>query len=213
MGHLLSSLLVSISSNTDSFATGIAYGVKKLRIGKLSNLTIASISAFGTYISLSIGTMIGRFLSVDIANLIGSVILIILGILGIIDAIKPISKKSHKNNKFNKENHHFYDDLDYTVFIEEPEKADIDKSNFIDIRESVTLALALTVNNLSVGVGGGISKLNIPVTTSLTFIFSILAISGGYSVGEKFAAKISGKWAGIVSGLCIICIGFYEYFT
>ena len=44
MGHLLSTILISISVNLDSFAIGIAYGVKKIKIGLLSNLAIATVT-------------------------------------------------------------------------------------------------------------------------------------------------------------------------
>lgn len=106
----------------------------------------------------------------------------------------------------------FYKDFSYESFLEKPEKADKDKSGYIDAKESIALALGLTVNNLGSSVGGEISGFNIAITTFLSFIFSMLAILVGYFLGERFTAKLSEIWVGIVSGCLLTDLGIYEYF-
>jgi len=103
-------------------------------------------------------------------------------------------------------------EISYESFLENPEKADKNKSGDIDVREAIALAFGLTINNLGSGVGGGISGLNIPLTTSLTFFLAIAAVLVGYFLGERFAARIAGIWPEIISGVLIILIGVYEYF-
>jgi putative Mn2+ efflux pump MntP len=88
-----------------------------------------------------------------------------------------------------------------------------DRSGYIDVRESIALAFGLTLNNLGSGIGGGISNLNVWVTTLLVFVLSILGISMGYFLGNRFTSRISGYWSGIVSGALVIIIGVYEYFV
>ncbi|RUT07318.1 hypothetical protein DSM106972_025790 [Dulcicalothrix desertica PCC 7102] len=61
--HLISALLLAIASNIDNFAVGIAYGVKKLKIGILTNLFIAFVSAIGTYLSVAVGKDINQLIS------------------------------------------------------------------------------------------------------------------------------------------------------
>ncbi|ORX22526.1 sporulation membrane protein YtaF, partial [Thermoanaerobacterium sp. PSU-2] len=56
--HVISSLLFSISANIDNFTVAIAYGIKKIRIGILSNLLIALVSGIGTFLSMFIGLFI-----------------------------------------------------------------------------------------------------------------------------------------------------------
>ena len=206
MGHLGSSFLLSVSSNIDNFALGIAYGAKNLKIGILSNLTIAIFSAIGAFLSMSLGEKLGRFLSADLANLLGFIALLSVGFWGLWDTFRL-----HKKEVINQKNPSV-NQLDYTIFIEKPETADLDNSHFIDVRESLTLALALTINNVAGGFGAGLSGLNIPVTTFLTFLFSLLAIKFGYFMGKKFTSRISAKWSGIISASLIICLAVYEYF-
>ncbi|MEH2336361.1 sporulation membrane protein YtaF [Nostoc sp.] len=206
MGYLVSSFFISFSSNIDNFAVGIAYGAKKIKIGILSNLNIAIFSANGAFLSMSIGEKLGRLLSAELANLLGFIALLSVGLWGLWDTFR-FHKKEILNQKKPSGNQ-----LDYTIFIEKPETADLDNSHFIDVRESLTLALALTINNVAGGFGAGLSGLNIPVTTFLTLLFSLLAIEFGYFMGKKFTSRISAKWSGIISASLIICLAVYEYF-
>ncbi|KAM3100284.1 hypothetical protein ACKFKG_01350 [Phormidesmis sp. 146-35] len=92
MTHLLSSFLLSTSSNVDNFAVAVAYGVKKLKIGIFSNLLIAVVSALGTILSLSVGNVISRYLPGPVANVLGSSVLIVIGIIGIWDTLEREKK-------------------------------------------------------------------------------------------------------------------------
>jgi len=207
MGHLLSSLFISISVNLDSFAIGIAYGVKRIRIGILSNLVIATVTTLGTYLSMTVGEVIGRFLPSDAGNIVGATILLLIGIWGIWETLK--AEREEKKQQMR----NYANDISYTTFIGKPEKADLDDSKFIDVRESIPLAFALTINNLAGGVGAGITGLNVYITTFMTFILAILSIICGYFLGEKFAKKLSAKFAGISSAILIIFVAIYEFFT
>ena len=221
--HLLSAFLLSISSNIDSFAVAIAYGVKQLRIGFFANLLIAIVSSLGTFVSMSIGQSISSYLPQNIANLLGSGVLVAIGSWGIWEALYKRSKRKSKlhREKFNIDStvkhevssRSSLDEISYESFLDNPEKADKNKSGDIDVREAIALALGLTINNLGSGVGGGISGLNIPFTTSLTFFLAIAAVLVGYFLGEKFAARMAGIWPEIVSGVLIILIAVYEYFS
>lgn len=199
MGHLLSSVLLALSANIDNFAVGIAYGIKRIAIGSLSNGIIAIVSAAGTYASMSAGRLISTVLPVDVANGLGSLLLIAIGVWTIWDTYKTSSSTSQTQS-----------DLDYTTFISNPAKADRDHSRMIDAKESIVLAFALTLNNLGSGIGAGISGLDIGMTTLLTFIFSFVAIIIGYFLGSRFTTSLSGRVTGIVSGVLLIGLGVYE---
>lgn len=116
--HILSPLLFAISANTDNFVVGLSYGIKKIKIGLVSNLLIALISLVGTILSMSVGKIIFDFVPENASNLIGSIILILIGSWTI---VKPLFKKIRS------------DDV-----LENPEKVDKDNSSSIDAKESVT---------------------------------------------------------------------------
>ncbi|MGG6269466.1 sporulation membrane protein YtaF [Leptolyngbya sp. AN03gr2] len=229
MTHLFSSFVLCFSSNVDNFAVAVAYGVKRLRIGWLSNCLIALVSALGTLLSLSVGAAIERYLPDPVANLIGSAVLIVIGIWGIWDTFEREKKRNRSKLRHIRRSMvaagvdsafvpqmdtkaESIDPLSYASYLEHPEIADVDRSGEIDVKEAIALSFGLTINNLGTGVGAGISGFNIAFTTVLTFMCSILAVMVGYLLGEQSTTKMTGISAGVLSGVMIIVLGVYEYF-
>lgn len=239
--HLITAFVLALAANVDNLAVGIAYGFKKIRIGLSTNLFIAFISALGTYLGTSVGEDISKHLNISVANVIGSTVLVGIGIWVIRETLKREYKKTKMRlrmqqmqlpvmtgfsspssrsvmeksptimtEEFSQE---IIREFSYATYIENPAKADMDKSGYIDVRESIALAFGLTFNNLGSGIGAGISNVNLMVMTLVTFIFSVLAIMGGYVLGDRFTTRLPGLWAGTVSGLLMIAIGIYEYFV
>ena len=237
MPHFFSSFFLSSAGNIDNFAVAIAYGVKKLRIDLLSNLLIAFVSALGTILSMSVGTVISRYLPDPVANLLGSGVLIALGLMGLWDTLERERKRQRQKVRRVQMSRsmvaagsaaHFEEmslteqpeprrassdeQLSYETFLEHPEQVDRDRSGHIDVKESIALAFGLTINNLGSGVGAGISGLSIALTAALTFLFSVASVISGYFLGDRLSARMTGVWAGIASGLMVVGVGIYEYF-
>lgn len=189
--NILSSLLFAISANADNFVVALSYGINKIRIGLSSNLLISLITLTGTVLSMSLIKIISSPVPENIANLIGSAMLILIGVWTI---VKPLLKK-----------------IDSDGIIDNPEKADKDNSSTIDAKESITLGLALTLNNVGLGIGASITGLNIVLTSLLTFGLSLLMIVVGYFVGSYYLSKVFSKRATIASGLVIIVLGVNVY--
>lgn len=206
--HLLSSLLFAISANMDNLTVSIAYGIKKIKIGKISNLIIAIISGIGTFLSMSIGTLVSKFLSPNAANIIGSVILIVIGTWFIAEFFLNKRKEDIKKSNYSKNNL-----MNYRELLDTPEKADADGSGYIDLKEAVVLGFALTINNIGLGIGVSITGLNILITTFCTFVFSILSIILGCFIGNSCLSGILGKYASLISSIIIVCLGIYEIFV
>lgn len=238
--HLISVLLIAVAANVDNLAVAIAYGIKRLRIRLLTNLFIALVSGISTYLSISVGEDIAGYLSVQLANLLGSLVLLGLGIWGVWTSIKQERKRTRKRAKLQQTNRilvaaglypiaseqtashanlsaegaqEFLQEFSYETFLENPEKADHDQSGYIDVRESIALAFGLALNNLGAGIGGGISGLSGVTTTAAVVILSLMSISGGYILGVRFSTRMPGVWAGILSGGLLAITGVYEYFV
>jgi putative Mn2+ efflux pump MntP len=234
--HFVAACLLAIFSNVDNLAVGLAYGVKRLRIGLFTNLFIAVVSALATFLAISVGANISEYLPVGIANRLGSAILVAVGVWGILETLKREQKKRKKHARVRQEmqmpigtstysssatlSTEFHEDLSkdmiqefsYETYIENPAKADTDRSGYIDIGESIALAFGLALNNLYSGVGAGIAAFSGSLTALLTFGFSVLAISGGYALGKRFGLKLSGLQAGVIAGSLLIVTALYEFF-
>jgi putative Mn2+ efflux pump MntP len=177
------------------------------------------------------------YLPVNVANLLGSGVLMAIGLWGIQVTFKrerqkrkkltrlrqemqlPVSAGIGRNsaNSLNTSGEDFSKEIihefSYETYIENPAQADRDRSGSIDIREAIALAFGLSLNNLGSGIGTGISEFDVTLTTFFTFSFSVLAITGGFIAGYRSSTRLSGLWAGTISGLLTIAIGISEYFV
>lgn len=200
---LLSVFLFAISANIDNFTVGIAYGIKKIQVRFASNLLIAFISAAGTFLSMSAGLTLSKFMSVSFANSIGSFALVLIGIWSVkdwfVNHLKKQEKRCVSRSHCNR-------------LLEEPELVDKDGSKTLDAKESAALAFALTINNLGLGIGASITGLSVYITVLFTFVFSILSILSGSGLGKTYLSKLLGDFAPLISGILIIALGAYEYF-
>ncbi|ADK14658.1 manganese efflux pump [Clostridium ljungdahlii] len=201
---ILSALLFSLSSNLDNVVVGIAYGIKKIRIGIIPNLAIAIITCTGTFLSMSLGVYISKFLPHSIANALGSIAIAILGVYFITQSIIKLINNKKSNGLALK---------DITDMIEYAEKSDLDNSGDINIKEALLVAFGLTFNNLGTGIAASITGVNIQFTVIFTFILSILTIITGEAVGNHILGKLFGKYAPLISGILLIALGIIEFFN
>ena len=202
MALLLSALLFSLSSNLDNVVVGTAYGLKKIKIGIIANLIIALITSTGTFLSMSLGVYISKFLPHSIANDLGAGAIIILGGYFVIQSIiKLINNKNSKELALK----------DITDMIEYAEKSDLDNSGDINIKEALLVAFGLTFNNLGTGVAASITGVSIQITVISTFILSVLTIMLGETIGNHILGNFLGKYAPLISGILLIILGIIEF--
>lgn len=188
--NIISSLLYAISANADNLVVGLSYGINKIKINQLSNFIIALITVAGTFLSMSLSKVVLKLIPINLSNIIGGLILILIGARTI---IRPLLKKSNPDS-----------------ILDHPEIADKDKSQDISAKEAVPLAVALSINNIGLGIGASITGLNIAITLLLTLIISLFMIRIGHFLGINYISKVIGKKTEIVSGLLIMILGVIE---
>jgi putative sporulation protein YtaF len=202
MALIFSALLFSLSSNLDNIVIGIAYGIKKIKIGIFANIIIAAITSATTFLSMSVGMYISKFLPHSVANVSGAVIIIILGTYFSIQSIIKLTKNIRAKELSLK---------DITDMIEYVTKSDLDNSGDISIKEASVVALGLSFNNLGTGVAASITGVSIHFTVIATFILSIITIVFGEAVGNHMLGKFLGRYAPLISGILLIILGIIEY--
>ena len=201
MAVFLSALLYSLSSNLDNLVIGIAYGVKKIKIGLISNLIIATVTSIGTLISMSVGKFISGFLPTSLTNMLGAVIIMLLGLYFLIQSILKLITKSYSNSLALK---NVDEIMDYA------EKSDSDNSGTLNIKEAFVVSLGLMLNNLGTGLAASITGVNVSITVICTFILSIALLMLGKSIGHNILGSICGKYAPLISGVLLIILGIFE---
>ena len=198
--RILSALLFALSSNTDNFAVGLSYGVKKIRVPFKSNLIIGLITLFGTVLSMSIGKSLLVIIPANIAGMIGGAIITAIGCAYMVKFI--LSEIKHKKNNSNQRDKQDKD--------EAYKRYDKDNSGVIDSREALGLGFALSVNNMGLGVSASVTGLNIIAASVCSFVFSMLFIYSGNLFGKSCVSKFIGKYSDPMSSVLIIALGVYE---
>ena len=216
--HFFSLIMLAISSNLDNLGVGISYGLRKIRLPFKANLIVAGITSSGTLLSMACGKWIAFYFPVQAANLLGSLTIAAAGLWIII-----LDRKKTADGEWFLENWASATTLrkirvllrarTLAVLLKDPHLADLDRSGHISSPEAVLLGLALTVSNVSVGLGAGLSGLNLFLATFLVGIFSLLALWSGVSFGNRHTSRLFRDKAKFASGLLLIGIGLYEYFV
>jgi putative Mn2+ efflux pump MntP len=86
--HLLTILLLGISSNLDTLGVGLAYGTRKFRLPFMSNFICALIPCIGTYLMMTLGGAVRYVISGQLANLLGSGIIMAAGTVLIVQYLR-----------------------------------------------------------------------------------------------------------------------------
>lgn len=183
--NILSELLFSASVSVDGFAIGCSYGVRNLRSRIFTNVISAVICGLASALAIFFGRVILTFMPQQYASCVGIILLLFLGSYTIISGLMS------KNNSVNSSR---------------PRK--------ISIKESLLLALTVSVDAFSAGLGYammGHTSLLIPLAVAF---FHPLFIT----LGMGFSGKIIGyfnfskKILTVLSGSIIIFLVFCRMF-
>lgn len=189
MLNLLTSTLFSISANIDNIPIGISYGVKKIHITFIQNIFIGIFTAFATFISMQIGKNISCFFDIKLANLLGSILLIILGAVPLTKLFLKCKKRSNEDNTF------------------------YDSKTSITVKEIVFIIATLSINNIATGIAASITGINALYTAICTFIFGSIFLYIGNHFGKKIANTTVQVCSEILSSLLLIILGLVEIFV
>jgi len=92
-------------------------------------------------------------------------------------------------------------------------KYDKDRSGNIELRESFALGLALTVNNIGLGISASVIGLNVIITSIASFACSILLVYISNLFGKNYISNFFGKYSEPIASILIILLGLYGIFN
>lgn len=194
----------ALSSSIDNLGVGMSYGLRKIRIGILSNLFIAVICFLFSMGGILSGQWIANLLPGILPTLLATFVLFFIGIR-IILLTRPRENEG-ENSREGKEETGRIEGI-----LKHPERADRDRSGEIGLGEAALLGMALSANALTNGLSAGLIGLS-PVVISLTAaIGSFLTLWLGVAIGRKvteirIGSFTIGQFSTVLSGVIIILI-------
>lgn len=205
----LAALLLALSISMDSFGIGISYGIKKIKLTKVSLLIIFLMSIGSLLVTWLTGQFIVSVISIYTAKIVCSLLLIILGIFifthALFDYFYPMQEEERLVKKLRIKS------LQIIVnIIREPSSSDMDHSGFIDVKEALYIGAALSIDTLSVGLAGVIYGLNLMPFALYTVIMNITFLKTGEFIGKHTAKQILEDKLKFLSGTIIIVMGILK---
>lgn len=203
---MVQSLILVLSLCIDTFVTSIVYSSNKIKIPVVSGLIIDTICSLFLAISLFFGYLIKDFIPINIASTISFLLLLILGVYRLFEAFfKNLIKKYYDKGS----------PLTFKIFefkfilqiYADEIKADLDESKILSPKEAFFLAVALSLDSLTVGFGCSLGSVNYLATVLLSFLVgALLLVLGGY-VGKNISKNynLNLSW---LSGVLLIILAF-----
>lgn len=173
----------------DVLIIGMSYSLKNINISLGFNILIGFISSLGTYLSMILGTYLSMLITLKFTNILAGGILLMLG-------IKMLRDIFGNNNTTT---------IEYIR--ENPETIDINKSGRIEVFEAYILALALTINNVGVGISASLAGINIYLITGLSIISSVLFLFIGQFIGKVLYKGNIARYLEIIASIIILILG------
>ncbi len=175
-------LILAISSSIDSLGIGITYGLKKIEFKRWTRLILFCVSILITILSLIFGNILKNIFSESFFKLIGTVILVLMGLLIVLKT-----------------------DFDDKTF-------DLDNSNDIDIKESLILGIALSLDNFCIGIGAISLEINMFIFALAIAFLQFVFLSIGNFLGIHLLSfnKVPQSIWTKISGILLILIGLFK---
>lgn len=203
---MVQSLILVLSLCIDTFVTSIVYSSNKIKIPVVSGLIIDTICSLFLAISLFFGYLIKDFIPINIASTISFLLLLILGVYRLFEAFfKNLIKRYY--DKGSPLTFKIFDFKFILQIYADEIKADLDESKILSPKEAFFLAVALSLDSLTVGFGCSLGTVNYLATVLLSFLVgALLLVLGGY-VGKKISKNynLNLSW---LSGVLLIILAF-----
>ena len=194
----------------DAFTASLSCGISKTRMKWLSIVVISFVSTSVLAVSTGLSSLVRGFISAELSSGVSFALLLVIGLIKSFEFLlkRWISKNDDRQNQLNLK---LFDlNVVLTVYAD-TNKADLDHSKSISLKESVYLALALSLDGFAAGFGWGLTPVNYLSLTALSLLSNILALSLGYFSGKwlNHKTKLDLSWLG---GILLIALAFTKLF-
>ncbi|MBP0022231.1 MAG: manganese efflux pump [Cyanobacteria bacterium SBLK] len=193
MDAIVTAIVLSLSTNLDNLAVGMTCGVKQFTICLPANLLIAFLSGTSTFVSMLVGDWLEDCLPGDGAQWLGSLILMSIGLLSLAEAAYQANQSHFREEETSSQPHSQHP-----------------REKIMSLKRAAMLGLALSASNWGTGIGAGIARLDLGLTSGCSFLSSLLTIGGGALLGKWAIRYLRSDRLTWVAGLLLIALGLYE---
>lgn len=204
--------ILSVAVSLDAFGVGLACGMNGIKIPFRNKLVMAFFSVVYASISVMLGKAAVHILPSNVTDRLGNIILFGVGLWICLQAVTKKKRKQTDTAECKTIFEWMIRSLGITVrIIRNPASCDVDCSGIIELRETVMVSLAMSMDVLGVGLGcatmGKICWV-LPFTVAL---MQFLFLSCGLSIGKRLAyCKL--RCVELVPGVLLMLIAVLRQF-
>ncbi|HLR43000.1 MAG TPA: sporulation membrane protein YtaF [Pseudogracilibacillus sp.] len=184
-------LFIVFAVSFDSFTVGLAFGVKQIKVSILALAMLMLCSAIVVYTSMTIGTFIEPFFPELLRDMLGSIVFIVLG---------GVLLFTHTNHQGNERT---------MSLLRKPQKADVDKSKTISMKEAFFLGTALALDAFGAGFGAAMIGYAATMTAIFVGIMSGLLLYIGLLLGRILGKTKTMTRLSFLPPVILLSIGVY----
>ncbi|CAM3789918.1 sporulation membrane protein YtaF [Marinicrinis lubricantis] len=222
MASFISLAVLAFAVSLDGFSVGITYGMRNIRTPLFSIAIICACSGVLIFFSMQLGSVMLRFISGDVAKVIGAAILIMIGLWSIVQMwMQNRSPAEHDVVKVQEKGrgepstllHFEIKKLGLVIeILRKPSEADLDRSGNISAMEAAWLGVALSLDAVGAGIGAALISLPALYTSLLIAITCGFFLWTGLKVGS-WASRLGWmKRMSLLPGLILIILGISKLF-
>lgn len=196
--------LLIFSLSIDSLMAGFSLGMNRIRVPIQYLFLLNGIGACLLLLSIWFGTYFERTILPHSAQFLSMVLFLILGICKILESIYHKLTSQEKEVKIRMHQVEFI----FHIYAN-PEASDMDLSKHISCKEAICLGLALSLDNLAIGIGIGLLDVSGILVTLLSFVIGVILIETGHLFGMRIGKKhkFESAW---ISGMILIILAFLK---
>ncbi|SHE31961.1 sporulation membrane protein YtaF [Desulforamulus putei] len=211
--ELLTLVAFALALNMDALGTGVAYGIRKIRIPFSSLMIISGMSVLTVVFSMTAGRMVAQLISPGFAHRLGGILLLLVGIWILVQSIREARREDREDGR----------ELERTVMqiriksmglviqvLREPSMADLDRSGVISAREALLLGAALAMDAFGAGFAVSMFGFSPILTAAVVGIGHILLTYAGLLLGKYFACTGIGRQIAMLPGCILIAMGILK---
>jgi len=183
--EIASVVALGIGANTENLPVGLAYGLRRRRIGLGRNLFIAAATTVATLVPLAIGEGLHGDMPAGASDLVAGLLLVGLGLFNMWSERRAFAGRVSAHTG-----------------AEGPMAS-------IDLRETLSLAGALSINNIGLGFAGGVAGLGQGAVGLSVAAFSVVLLWLGEWLSRRIKSGLAGTsgWVQLDGNLLLVGVG------
>jgi len=183
--EIASVIVLGIGANIENLPVGFAYGVRRLRIGLVRNLLIAAVTTAAALAPFAVGRGLRGHVPAVAPDVIAGLLLVALGFFNM-----WLERRSSGRQ------------------IKAPEPPGSGTKS-IDLRETLALSSALSINNIGLGFAGGVAGLEYGSVALSVGAFSVALLWLGEWLSRRLARPMATtfNWLRLDGNLLLVAVG------